>query len=1316
MRGAMDESSAGAGREEDAGAAAPGGRGRFAFVVPLFNHGRTVRQVVEGARSLGFPVFVVDDGSTDGGAESIAGMDGVTLLRHAANRGKGSALRTGFAAAAKVADWAITVDADGQHDSRQASDLVAAIPPGERALVVGRREGMDRPDIPWKSRFGRKFSNFWVRASGGPDVLDTQTGFRIYPLPETLGLGARGARFQFEVEVLVLARRCGMAITEVPVRVTYSPPGGRVTHYRPWADFWRNSAVFARLITSRLLGPGRGPSSAGCPAGGVGAVSDRGAGSGGGRPSIGERPLRPRWWLLVLAVAALAGALFAAQRRLRIDTDVAASIPGDDPVLAAARGILADHPAIERIAVDVSFADGHADREALADAGEALAERLGRSGLFTQVGLADAGPALAELAAGVVPRLPALFTAEELEREVAPRLEPERVGEALRRRIAELAQLDGVGQAEAIAGDPLDLRGVVLGRLAALLPAGDAHLFRGQLLSGDDRHLLLLLHPAGRATDTATAGRLRRLFSDVQRESDARLSAGDLRRLRLATVGGFRAALDNEQTIRGDTQRAVWIATLGVALLLLACFPRPWLGLLALVPAAAGVILALLVYSLFRPAISALALGFGGALVSITVDQGIAYFLFLDRARAVTGREAAHEIWSAGLFATLTTVAAFLALCWSGYPLLEQLGLFAALAVGLAFLFLHAVFPRIFPGVPAARRLALVPVERWLARAATARGWLGPALAGAVAAAFVVVGPPPIAVDLAAMNHVGGETLADEALVRRVWGDVYDRVVLAATGADAQALQDATDRVAAFRDGERARGAVAAAFVPSDVAPGRARAAANLAAWRAFWTPERRAGLRVEVERRGAELGFSAEAFTPFFTALAEPRPAPALPSADLDDMFGVSDRRSGTGRVWLGTLAKGPRYEAPAVFAGAAAAGARLFDPQFFALRLGGHLEVAFRTMLAVIGGAVVVLLVILFLGLRTVLLTLAPLVFALVVTLGSLRLLGLPLDIPALLLAVVVFGMGVDYAIYFVRGSQRLLDPGHPSFGPLRLTVFLAAASTLLGMVALAVSEHPVLRSAGVTGAIGIASAAVGAFVILPPFLARMFPGRVAAEWRALPGDDPRRIVARRYAGLDPHARLFAWFKLRLDPMFGRLHELVGAPRTLLDVGCGQGVPGTWLLARLPSLRVYGLDPDPERARIAARAFGPRGTAACAAAPELPEVPGRVDAALLLDVAHHLSDAGLRATLRDLCRRLGPGGRLVVRATVPGDGAVPWLRRVEAGRIRRAGRVPWFRSADVLRSELADAGFAVELVEPTAPGREETWFVAVPRAGAGA
>jgi glycosyltransferase involved in cell wall biosynthesis len=232
--------------------------GRFAVVIPVFNHGRTAGAVARAALDLQMPVYVVDDGSTDGGGRMLQSLPGLHLLRHAVNRGKGAALMTGFRAAAASADWAVTLDADGQHDPRDAFALLQAIPDGRRPIVVGCRSGMLAQGAPWTSRFGREFSNFWVRMAGGPRIGDTQSGFRVYPLPEALHLGVKARRYQFEVEILVKAAWRGLPAIEAPIRAIYPSKTERISHFRPFIDFVRNSNAFTRLILQRIfLGKGR---------------------------------------------------------------------------------------------------------------------------------------------------------------------------------------------------------------------------------------------------------------------------------------------------------------------------------------------------------------------------------------------------------------------------------------------------------------------------------------------------------------------------------------------------------------------------------------------------------------------------------------------------------------------------------------------------------------------------------------------------------------------------------------------------------------------------------------------------------------------------------------------------------------------------------------------------------------------------------------------------------------------------------------------------------------------------------------------------
>ncbi|MDL2274803.1 glycosyltransferase family 2 protein [Desulfosarcina sp. OttesenSCG-928-G10] len=225
----------------------------LAVVIPVFNHGRTIADVARRTLALGFSVFVVDDGSED----AIFGLEpGPTLhlFRHPINRGKGAALITGLTAAFDAGfDRAVTLDADGQHLPEEIPILVQKLPADKRAIVVGRRTDMQDAGAPWTSRFGREFSNFWIRWAGGPSLSDTQSGFRLYPLPEVLNLGVRARRYQFELELLIRAAQAGIPIVETSVSVIYRPPGGRISHFHPFFDFLRNTGMFTRMIFRRIF-------------------------------------------------------------------------------------------------------------------------------------------------------------------------------------------------------------------------------------------------------------------------------------------------------------------------------------------------------------------------------------------------------------------------------------------------------------------------------------------------------------------------------------------------------------------------------------------------------------------------------------------------------------------------------------------------------------------------------------------------------------------------------------------------------------------------------------------------------------------------------------------------------------------------------------------------------------------------------------------------------------------------------------------------------------------------------------------------------
>lgn len=227
-----------------------------AIVIPAFNHALTVVDVADQARRYSLPILVVDDGSTDETPARLSEMADLCVCRHEANLGKGAAILTGSKYFAGKQQSVLTIDADLQHDPTQIPDLVAAAKANPTAIVVGKRMGMHGDQkVPWTSRFGRLFSNFWVRACGGPRLSDSQSGFRVYPIAFLQRNRFRAARYQFEVEVLVKAGWSGMDVIEIPITVNYQPPGGRISHFRPFLDFLRNSRTFSGLFFLRIFVP-----------------------------------------------------------------------------------------------------------------------------------------------------------------------------------------------------------------------------------------------------------------------------------------------------------------------------------------------------------------------------------------------------------------------------------------------------------------------------------------------------------------------------------------------------------------------------------------------------------------------------------------------------------------------------------------------------------------------------------------------------------------------------------------------------------------------------------------------------------------------------------------------------------------------------------------------------------------------------------------------------------------------------------------------------------------------------------------------------
>jgi glycosyltransferase involved in cell wall biosynthesis len=215
---------------------------KLTVLIPVYNEKKTIRTIVERVQAVPIEkeIILVDDDSTDGTRDILEQLEseGIKVLYHEKNMGKGAALRTGFHHAA--GDFVIVQDADLEYDPQEYPKLLEPILQDRADVVYGSRFSGQNRNMMSLHRLGNQFLTFVTNLLYRTSITDMETCYKLFRTPLVKDIKIECNRFNFEPEITAKILRRKLRIVEIPISYSgrKSSEGKKITWRDGFAALW----------------------------------------------------------------------------------------------------------------------------------------------------------------------------------------------------------------------------------------------------------------------------------------------------------------------------------------------------------------------------------------------------------------------------------------------------------------------------------------------------------------------------------------------------------------------------------------------------------------------------------------------------------------------------------------------------------------------------------------------------------------------------------------------------------------------------------------------------------------------------------------------------------------------------------------------------------------------------------------------------------------------------------------------------------------------------------------------------------------------
>jgi len=632
-----------------------------------------------------------------------------------------------------------------------------------------------------------------------------------------------------------------------------------------------------------------------------------------------------------------------------------------------------------------------------------------------------------------------------------------------------------------ILGDPLSLTSIALGKLEDLRVSENFDLYDGHIVSSDRRNLLFFIIPSNPGTETSENARL----LDMLDRFAANVGQHYQQKASVVYFGSAAVSTGNAAQIKKDILATVSIAVVLLLLFIGFYFRRRVTFLLLFIPAVFGGAFSLALLYLIRGEVSAISLGLGSVMLGISVDYALHFLNHLRHTASV--RTVIRDIAGPVMMSSLTTASAFLCLLVLRSEAMRDLGLFAAITIFSSAIFSLVILPQMFSEKheqsPASSRLS-----RMFEKVASYPWHKKKKLAWLIVLLFIIFLFTSRKVEfesnMDSMNYMSEELKQSEDFLDSISSYKLRSVFVVSASSQLDSALAGNEGLIPLIDSLAEEGTIKRYQSVHPYYPSAVERTRRLERWRTFWAEGRKDRVEQAIAEAAREYRFRDNTFDGFYELLEYPQGDRGLEGlAPLREVFLDEFIAETDSLALVTTVLKVEEQDKPLVYSAfEGKPGVIVFDRQSLTSSFMEGLRDNFDRLIILSLALVFVILTLSFGRIELGIITFIPLLISWVFTLGIMGLLDIRFNIFNVVISSFIFGLGIDYAIFCMRGLMQEYQYGEGNSDSYKTSILLSGITTIAGIGVLIFAKHPALQSIAISAIIGITSVIFITYTILP------------------------------------------------------------------------------------------------------------------------------------------------------------------------------------------------------------------------------------------